>query len=110
MKTLKLPKKLESSVERSFVRRAEALVCRTRKLNGLGNRDWPDRLVLGPNEFFAFYEFKRPGKALRPTQEALRNDLAELGHQVHVFDDADAAVAHLKASLKAHMGVARKVK
>lgn len=75
---------LESKVENRFVRQAKKRGWKTRKLNGLGNRDWHDQLVLAPNTI-CLIEFKRPGNeyyketTLSPGQETHHEEVAALG-------------------------------
>lgn len=65
----------------------------TRKMNGSGNRDWPDRLViLGDATPPFFIEFKRPGEKPRPSQQFFINLLREAGMLVFVVQSRDEAV------------------
>jgi hypothetical protein len=92
----------ERSIERSFVRRAEALGCKTRKLNGPGHVAWHDRLVLVPGGEFALIEFKRPGGSLSRTQDAFHDDLNNMGHakNSHVFDNWQDAIALVRRLMR----------
>ena len=101
IKNGKMP--LESAEEAEFVKLCKALPVKLRKLNGLGNRSWPDRMVLGPNGFVMFVEMKRKkiGK-LSAGQEELFKDMGALGHHVFIFDDGHEAAAWVKAGLIAH--------
>lgn len=81
------PPALERTIEQNFVQAMKVLGVKTKKLNGLGDRDWPDRLVLGPYGYFCLIEFKRPGGKLTPRQHALHWQLKQLGHEVQTFDD-----------------------
>ena len=81
----------EAKAEQKFVDTAKLLKWKVRKLNGLGQRDWPDRLIVAPHTV-CFVEFKRIGEVLRPTQEILVKELRARGADVGVFDDADEAV------------------
>lgn len=96
---MRAPRPLERNVERRFVERAKPLGCRTRKLNGAGFRDWPDRLVLAPRGVVMLIEFKRPGGRATPKQALLHEQLRALGHDVRVFDDADRALQALLEKL-----------
>ena len=90
---------LEGTIEKRFVKEVKKLGCITRKLNGMGNRDWPDRLILVPGGVTLFIEFKRPDEGLRPTQEALHEDVAAMGHTWYVFDNWEGALAVVKDHL-----------
>lgn len=75
---------LEKTIEAKFVKLAQARGCQCLKLNVIGRRSWPDRLVLVPGGKVLFIEFKRPGGLLTPGQELLHADLYAMGHEVHV--------------------------
>lgn len=105
---------LESKVENDFVKGVKTLAAlyhidlKCRKMNGLGYRSWPDRLVLGPKKFLWWVEFKRPaGKGtkagvLSQGQEDLFEELEHLGFTVYVHDDAQKALQDLEHDLIAH--------
>ena len=73
---------------------------KVRKMNGLGNRDWPDRMVVGPQRFVCFVELKRKklGK-VSPGQQGMITDLGDLDHDVTVFDDGKLAAEYVLARL-----------
>lgn len=87
---------LERQIESVVVKWARALGWRVKKMNGVGDRGWPDRLFVGPG-FTAFIEFKKPGARLTPLQEVTIEELAELGQNVAWFADAREAIDWLKA-------------
>jgi hypothetical protein len=66
------------------------------KLTVLGNRGWPDRLLLWPNRGMMFIEFKRPGEVPRKLQLYVHDALRKLGFEVQVHDNIDVAVAAVK--------------
>jgi hypothetical protein len=96
---------LESKVEADFLKelRKIPVPLKIRKMNGMGYRDWADRMILGPRGFIVFVELKRPrlGK-LSPGQSAMIADLTELGHKMVVFDDAKLAAEWVRHELRAH--------
>lgn len=96
-------KPLEKSIERTFVRKAEALGCRTLKLNVMGRRSWHDRLVLLPNGRKELFEFKRPGGKLTPGQTALHEELRAMGHTSYVFDSWQDAMVVLAKMLNGYV-------
>ena len=85
----------ESAVEDTCRRHARALGFLLRKMNGVGFRAWPDRLLIGPAAApgTLWVEFKRPPSSPRakregPTeaQAALHADLRARGEEVWVVD------------------------
>ena len=61
-------KKLERVIENRVVREAEAAGILVRKLNGEGQRGWPDRMFCIPGGRPLFIEFKREGEDARKLQ------------------------------------------
>jgi hypothetical protein len=92
---------LESSIEKAFVRKAKALGCITRKMNGQGFNAWPDRLVLIPGGATVFIEFKKPGEDLRPLQQALHDDAAAIGHKWFTCDNVEDALKIIYDNIRA---------
>lgn len=85
---------LESAIERRVVNWARKRGWRVKKLNGVADRGWPDRLFVGPG-FTAFIEFKRPGATPTPLQGSAIEELIELSQNVEWFSDADEAIQWL---------------
>lgn len=83
----------ESSIEKAFLRKLKksGIKCKVRKMNGEGNRSWPDRMILLKGGPAVFIEFKRPGEEATELQADLHNELRELQYPVAVFDDAQEA-------------------
>lgn len=77
---------LEKEIERKLVKavKAEHGICP--KFISPGYDGMPDRLVLLPNEKFAFIELKAPGKKPRPLQAARHEMLKRLGFKVYIID------------------------
>ena len=65
----------------------------TRKLNGYGHRDWPDRLVVLPRTPAFYIEFKKPGEELRPSQAYWIDLLRKLEAVVYTCTGTAEAVA-----------------
>lgn len=99
---------LEAAIEKQFLRlvKDRRLPVLIRKMNGLGFASWPDRLIIGPQRFSMWIEFKRPvvGK-LSEGQGALFSEMGAMGHRVHVFTDAGEALEAVQQALRAY-GVA----
>jgi VRR-NUC domain len=91
---IRLVKRLESSVETSSLDAIEERYpgCLIRKLNGGGNRNWPDRMILFPNGLLLLIEFKRPGEELRPGQAWLIDKIRTMGFYVAVCDSKEGAL------------------
>jgi hypothetical protein len=90
----------ETAIEDRVVKWAKAHDIMVRKMNGLGNMSWPDRMFVLPNGIVAFIELKRPGKSLTPLQNDTLRALVQ--HKVHATwaDDSDAAIEWLAELLK----------
>lgn len=89
----------EAAVERAFValvRRGLPLAL-VRKLNGMGYRSWPDRMVLA-HGVCVFVELKRPGGrgAVSAAQRHLHEQLRLAGFHTIVADDAESAYLALR--------------
>lgn len=88
----------EAKEEANFVKalKKSGVAFKVRKLNGLGYRSWPDRLVLGPEGFMIMIEMKRKKTGrLSEGQKDLFAELQDLGHEVPVFDDGKAAAEYV---------------
>jgi hypothetical protein len=91
---------LERTIEQKFVKWVTAQGYSCLKLNVLGRRSWPDRLVVLPRGRVVWIEFKRPGSGkLSPGQELLHETLGQLGHKVHVCYDVTSAQAVVTSML-----------
>ena len=71
---------------------AQAFDCENRKMNGMGKRDWPDRLFLFRGGVDVFVEFKRFGESATPKQAKLHARLRKLGYTVLVIDRVEQFV------------------
>jgi len=83
-------RKLESSVENSFVRKCKRLGVWQIKF---GVFAFPDRLVLCKGGQLVWVEFKRPGETLRKNQEIKIRKLRNWGFTVEVIDNNEEAKA-----------------
>ena len=81
----------EASIERAVCSYANKKGFMIRKMNGLGYAGWPDRLLVAPNGFHIWIEFKRPEGKLSPIQEIVIEKLIHRGQHVFVIDDVDVA-------------------
>jgi hypothetical protein len=90
----------ESAIEGRAVRWAQQHGILSRKMNGLGNVSWPDRLFILPNGIAAFVEFKRPGEEPTPLQYDTMRKLLDAKQYVTWVDDSDAAIQWLEALLQ----------
>lgn len=83
----------EGSIEESCRVLAQDRGWTSRKMNGLGFRDWPDRIFLPPvtsrrgRRFWA--EFKRPGEEPTPAQAKMHRNLRARGEEVWVLDNKE---------------------
>jgi hypothetical protein len=84
---------LESKLEMRCCEIAvQAFDCEHRKMNGMGKRDWPDRLFLFAHGHSVFVEFKRFGESPTPKQAKMHKRLRKLGHIVLVIDRVEQFV------------------
>lgn len=77
----------EASIEDGVVRWAKEQGIKSRKMNGLGNASWPDRMFILPNGIVAFIEFKRPGGEPTALQKDTIEELKRLHQNVIWTDD-----------------------
>lgn len=91
----------EASIEEACRLVARAAGWESRKMNGMGFRDWPDRLFVPPRPprrrrpFWV--EFKRPGEEPTTSQWARIKDLRARGERVHICDSVPGFRAVLEA-------------
>lgn len=83
----------EHSIESRAVKDLRAGGARVAKLNMMGQRSWPDRLVIALNGAHTYIEFKKPGEDLTPLQAELHQDLARRGITVHVARSVEEALS-----------------
>lgn len=98
--TRRKKKPLERDIEGTFVKKARALGCMCRKLNGMGHSSWPDQMVLCPGGKVLLIEFKREGEVLRPAQEELHAEALAIGHQWWWFDNWEDAIILVRSHIK----------
>lgn len=99
---------LERTIEAKFVKRMKQLGCLAHKLNGLGNRGWPDRLVILPGGTCLFIELKAPRGKLSPKQIQVQDLLRAKGCRVQTFWNAEDAILYVEAVLRNEFGDALK--
>jgi len=95
--------RLEKVDERAFYEVANGFGLLVVKLNLIGRRGLPDRMVIGPNKFIVFFEFKRAktGK-LSKVQERIRGILIKFGFDVVCPTSKDEALNELKRLARKH--------
>lgn len=82
---------LESKVEAHLVKRVKALGGEVRKVQWIGRRGAPDRLVMLPLETrTVFVELKRPGGKLEAHQRREHERMHKMGQCVLVLDSIEA--------------------
>lgn len=81
----------ESSIERKFVQWCKEHGWLALKLNVIGHRGYPDRIVLGAGTVL-FIEFKRPGQGSTALQVRCQNELKRRGFPVHVATSVESAI------------------
>ena len=91
---------LESDIERKLTRELKKLGITSIKLRLLGDRGWPDRLILLPGGRPLFLELKRPGGKTSKQQEIKINLLHDLGYHVAISDNVDRAINYIRSQLE----------
>ena len=86
---------LEAAIEGAVERWAKTNKIMTRKMNGQGNRSWPDRMYIFPDGKIAFIEFKAPRKKLTELQAIMLDKLHARHVDAEMFDDKRAAISWL---------------
>lgn len=86
----------ESSIEKAACGKIlKLLKVRSIKLNGPGQRGWPDRMFLLGHGKVAFIEFKRPGGKLTALQAYSLAGLESIGYHTAVCDNKNDAVSFI---------------
>lgn len=88
-----------TEVENPVVRWLDKRKIAHRKMNGMGQRGWPDRLICLPRKPF-WIEFKRKGESLSKLQVYRIKKLKELGYDIEVHDDPEEAIEAIKRRLE----------
>lgn len=86
---------LERVVEGAVVKYAKGLGVLSYKLNGMGQRSWPDRMFLHEG-CIMFVEFKRLGEKPTPKQTLNHEMLRNAGFNVKVVDNKEAGLSIIK--------------
>ena len=82
--------KRERDIEERFCERAKEVGALCLKFAPPGSAGWPDRLLLYPNAWAEFVEFKAPGEKPRKLQEKRIAALRAMGYTVTVIDSIKA--------------------
>ena len=93
--------RLEASIEQAVVVYARSHKVIVRKMNGLGNRAWPDRMFLHKGKVL-FIEFKREGCKPTALQAKFHKLLQEHGFSVRVVDDVELGKVCINDWLSGH--------
>lgn len=92
---------LEKAEENAVTRWAKANGIKHRKMNGVGNRDWPDQFFYSkrfdPSVKGVWIEMKRRNHVPTENQILKLLELMEVGFDVAWFDDRKKAIAYLKS-------------
>lgn len=76
----------ESTIEAYLVTRVKALGGEVRKVQWIGRRGAPDRLVMLPASYPLWVELKAPGKKAEPHQLREHARMQAMGQRVEVID------------------------
>lgn len=83
--------KLESDIEQKFVDWATGKELMPVKLNLIGRRGMPDRMILGHHGEMLFIEFKRPNGVVTKLQKHTQQILEGRGFKVFIVDSFEQA-------------------
>lgn len=90
---------LESAIEQPVVRWARSIGILVTKLQGIGNRSFPDRIFWIPGGRPLLIEFKAPGKKPTCLQKLTIERLRQAGYAVEVCDSQAQARQAIQSRL-----------
>ena len=80
----------EAEIEQHLVRRVKEAGGEVRKVQFIGRRGAPDRLVMLPTRFSFWVELKAPGKVAEPHQVREHDRMIRMGQLVVVIDSKES--------------------
>jgi hypothetical protein len=92
--------RLEKDIENKYVKLATAIGCIPIKMNVMGAKNRPDRLVVLPVGGIIWVEFKKLGAEIYPGQAELHRQLHERKQICETFDDENYAIAFTQACVE----------
>jgi hypothetical protein len=92
--------RLEKDIEKQYVKLATAIGCIPIKMNVMGAKNRPDRLVVLAPGGIIWVEFKKVGAKVYPGQAEFHRQLHERNQICETFDDADCAIAFTQACME----------
>ena len=92
---------LEKQIEAKVVKTAKILGFICLKLNGQGQRSWPDRMFMHPSGAIVFIELKRPGGVLSAGQSENHRLLLHCKQNANICYSYEVAVEVLKRAIEA---------
>jgi hypothetical protein len=96
-----MPIWLEKDIEKRYVSMATALGNICIKMNVMGAKSRPDRLILLKPGGSIWIEFKQPGKGLYPQQAWFQRELHKRQQIVETFDNEHYAIQFTQACMEA---------
>ena len=81
----------ESDIEAALVRRVKEIGGEIRKVQWIGRRGAPDRVVMLPGRIH-WVELKAPGQRPEPHQEREHERMRRMGQDVRVIDSIDGVL------------------
>lgn len=92
---------LERDIENKFVKMATAIGNDCIKMNILGHKSRPDRLIVLKPGGVVWIEFKLPGRPLYPQQAWYQRELHKRQQIVETFDNEHYAIRFIQACMEA---------
>lgn len=93
--------KLETGIENKYVEMSTGIGNICIKMNVIGHKSRPDRLVVLKFGGIIWLEFKRPGEGLYPQQAWFHRELHKRCQIVETFDDEHRAIEFTQACMEA---------
>ena len=86
---------LEKSIQKKVISYARSHDFIALKINVGSQSGWPDYVLIDPDGWHVWIEFKKPGEELRPLQVHRKTQLTERGIPVTVIDNEELGIEYI---------------